>query len=232
MGTEASTKIIGLAFSLIFLLLAVWIYHRLDGPRDAGVFSTNPPTPYRHYIPSQPVHGRILVVHGLDASKEVMNIVSLALADSGFEVYAIDLPGHGDSSARFDGLHAKDVVEQVLDQLGPGIAVLGHSFGGGVLLELASERDFDAMVLFSPGPRLVDHIRANRVLVVRGQFDILRVSEFVTVLSKANADILSSWKIPWTGHTGYMFSPSVQREVVQWLGGNPSGGVHALVRRR
>jgi alpha-beta hydrolase superfamily lysophospholipase len=58
------------------------------------------------------------VVHGLDASKSVTNILSSALADAGFEVFSIDLPGHGDSSVPFTAFSARAAVEQVLNVLG------------------------------------------------------------------------------------------------------------------
>jgi hypothetical protein len=73
----------------------------LEPPHQSGVLPINPPTPYIHYAAAPPQRGRILVVDGLDISKEVMKIISEAFADGGFEVYAIDLLGHGDSSFPF-----------------------------------------------------------------------------------------------------------------------------------
>jgi alpha-beta hydrolase superfamily lysophospholipase len=87
---------------LIVLVLAAIAYARLPR-RDLGIFATNPPTPYFHYTPIGISQGRILVVHGLDASKNVTSMLSYALTDAGFEVFSIDLPGHGDSPVPFTG---------------------------------------------------------------------------------------------------------------------------------
>ena len=69
------------------------------------------------------LRGRVLVVHGLDSARNVMNILSFSLADAGFEVYAIDLPGHGESRARFNAVQATRVVGSVLAVLKAKIAV-------------------------------------------------------------------------------------------------------------
>ena len=88
----------------------------------------------------------MLAVHGLDASKNVMNILCSGLADAGFEVFSIDLPGHGDARAPFNALRARDAVEQVLILLGADTAVIGHSLGGALLLDIASDRHVPAKV--------------------------------------------------------------------------------------
>src|SRR5262245_4320982 len=132
------------------MLVAGIAYSRLPRNRQAGAFSFHPSTPYFHYSPAvAPARGRILVVHGLDSSKDVMNLLCYALADAGFELYSIDLPGHGGSRDPFDGLRARHAVEKALDEISPG-AVLGHSFGAAILMDLASDREFDSLVLLSP----------------------------------------------------------------------------------
>src|SRR5207248_4695068 len=136
---------------------------------------TFPPTPFVHYLPVGDDHGRILVVHGLGANKEIMNILCYALADAGFDVYSIDLPGHGDSPAGFNGVLALQAVNGVLNILGPHTTVIGHSFGGALLLELANDRAFERMILLSPAPTPTDHINVERLLVLSGQFDLPRV---------------------------------------------------------
>jgi alpha-beta hydrolase superfamily lysophospholipase len=79
------------------LFLLAWTQSSaLEPKREAGILPIDPPTPYVHYLPEGALRGRVLAVHGLDVSKEVMTIISAALADGGFEVYTIDLPGHGD----------------------------------------------------------------------------------------------------------------------------------------
>ena len=92
------------------------------------------------------------MIHGLDVSKEVMRLISAALADGGFEVYAIDLPGHGDSGAKFQTEVAQQAIRNAKAFLGEKTIVLGHSLGAGLLLDLAATEPFSTIVLLSPPP--------------------------------------------------------------------------------
>ena len=206
---------------LIVVLLAVVAYSQLPGVRLPGTFAIDPPTPYFHYFPIGSEHGRILVVHGLDASKEMMNLLCYALAEAGFDVYSIDMPGHGDSTAGFNAVRARDAVSEALDILGPHTIVLGHSLGGALLLDLASERGFEKMVLLSPAPVPVDRIHADRVLVFTGRFDLPRIRAFVPQLESSGAGYVELRTMPWAGHSGYLFQPGPIREIATWLGGDP-----------
>src|SRR5213596_2099068 len=48
---------------------------------DLGTFLIDPPTPYTHYLPPDVPKGKVLAVHGLDVSREVMSFISAGLAD-------------------------------------------------------------------------------------------------------------------------------------------------------
>ncbi|HEX4998666.1 MAG TPA: alpha/beta fold hydrolase [Terriglobia bacterium] len=195
-------------------------YSQTESRRDTGVFQVDPPTPYVHYSPVGQSRGRVLVVHGLDASKELMNLFSQSLVDAGFEVYAIDLPGHGDSTVPFNGIVARNAVAAVLDTLTEPVIVAGHSMGAALLLDLANERDFSNMVLLSPAPTPVNRIRAQRALIIAGQFDIPRIRAFASELETAGEGEVRVQIAPWTGHTGAVFHPSLQKEIAEWLGGD------------
>ena len=93
--------LIGL-LSTALLVLAWMRITALEPVREDGFLPIDPPTPYIRYIPDIEPRTRVLVVHGLNANKEFMQILCAALSDSGFEVYNIDLPGHGDSPAGFN----------------------------------------------------------------------------------------------------------------------------------
>lgn|GEM_PF-1567251 len=207
---------------LSVLLLAALGYLRLAGERTEGVFDVQPPTPYFHYAPrAAPPLGRLLVVHGLGGSKEVMNMLSYALADSGYEVYSIDLPGHGDSQAGFNAMLSLNVLRAVLERLGTHTVVLGHSLGAGLLLDLANERRFDSMVLLSPPPTNIGRIDARRVLVLTGQFDLPPVRAFTRRLDGAHPVSIDLRTVRMAGHTGLILRPTTPRWIVEWLGGNP-----------
>jgi len=209
------------ALLLSILILAGWS-SRPSGIRQYGVFAADPPTPYLHYIPQGQRRGLVLVVHGLDANKEVMNFLCLGLSDAGFEVYSVDLPGHGDSKVGFNAMVARQALKTILDTLGPDTIVIGHSLGASLLLDLASERPFGTMVLTSPAPTPVDKIRAERMLVLTGEFDLPRIQVWVPQLEISGTEGVLLKKIPWSGHAGYLLQPGPIRDIVAWLGGDPS----------
>jgi 3-oxoadipate enol-lactonase len=84
----------------------------------------------------------IVLVHGFGASKEIWWSTLLALAPLG-RIFAIDLPGHGRSS-----LHGASRMPQIATRIAdfcdarglPAIALVGHSMGGNVALELTLAR--------------------------------------------------------------------------------------------
>jgi hypothetical protein len=112
-------------------------------------------------------------------------------------------------------------VAAALDNLGPNTIVIGHSLGGALLLDLSNERSFGTMVLLSPAPTPVDQIHAERLLVITGQFDLPKIQTFVPQLKSGISEI-DLRTIPWSGHSGYMFQPEPIRDIVIWLGGDPS----------
>jgi len=211
-----------LTVALLSLLLLAGLYSNLSEFRQSGTFATDPPSPYVHYTPQGRELGQILVVHGLDSSKEMMNLLSLGLSDAGFNVYAMDLPGHGDSKVGFNAILAGQAINAALDSLGPNTIVIGHSLSGALLLDLAADRSFGTMVLLSPAPTPVDGIRASRVLVLTGRFDLPRIRSFVPRLKDAGAGSIELQTVPWSGHAGYILQPGTIRKIVAWLGGDAS----------
>jgi pimeloyl-ACP methyl ester carboxylesterase len=218
---------LAIVFSLLFVAAGV-TYSRLPGTRKTGVFDTNPPTPYFRYS-NGPARGRVLVVHGLDANKRMMNILSYSLAEAGLEVFSIDLPGHGRSSAPFDGVLAEEAVAGVLDKLGGNTDVLGHSMGGGLLLDYAEDHPVKSMVLFSPAPVPIDRVMSSRVLLVDGQFDPPPFRIFARQVEMLVDGTVELHQLAWTGHTGAVTKPSVLRMAAEWFGGDPSQ-IHTLKR--
>jgi heme/copper-type cytochrome/quinol oxidase subunit 4 len=117
---------------------------------------------------------------------------------------------------------ARQAVSAALNVLGPGTAVIGHSLGGALLLDLANDRPFGSMVLLSPAPTEIDRIHADRLLVVTGQFDLPRIPAFVPQIEDAVTGSIEMRTIPWAGHSGYLLQPGPIRMIATWLGGDPS----------
>lgn len=205
------------------LLVIGWAQtSRLQPTQESGTLPITPPTPYIHYSPRAQSRGRVLVVHGLDSNKEFMQILSAALADGGFEVFSIDLPGHGDSPAGFEASFAQRAVRNSLEHFGAGTIAVGHSLGAGLLLDLAADRRFNTMVLLSPPPTPIDTIHAERVLVVTGSWDMPRINSFIPVLESAGVPQLEWWKLDWAAHSSAVINPSNIHAIVQWTGGETS----------
>jgi hypothetical protein len=113
-------------------------------------------------------------------------------------------------------------VNDVLNVLGSETIVIGHSLGGALLLDLANDRPFTAMVLLSPAPISLTHIQTNRMLVLTGQFDLPGIQTFVPELKDDMQGDFSTHEIPRSGHSGYLLQPGAIREIAVWLGGDPA----------
>ena len=78
---------------------------------------------------------KILITHGWMSRAAYMVRLIRALHRQGFEIFALDFPAHGEAKGRqLPWTDAVAVLREVINQLGPFYAVLGHSFGGSMLL--------------------------------------------------------------------------------------------------
>ncbi|GGE52835.1 lipase [Streptosporangium jomthongense] len=98
----------------------------------------------------------IVLVHGFGANKDNWTRLARELTDD-FNVYAVDLPGHGESSKPLDlGYRLEDQVghlARILDALGiRDMHMMGNSMGGGITALYAATypEQIKTAVLFDP----------------------------------------------------------------------------------
>ena len=211
-----------LAFSLACLavFLFAWLqYARVSPSTERGILPINPATPYIRFSPDSAPAGTVILVHGLNSNKEFMQSFGMALAESGFQVYAFDLPGHGDSSEPFTFELSALAVERVIDHVGGETLLVGHSLGGALLVDLAPTRSLETLVLLSPAPVAVEALEAGRILVVTGHLDAPRINEFAPLLMDAAGTTGVWWKFPYGAHSSALFDPSKMGMIAGWMGG-------------
>lgn len=80
---------------------------------------------------------KILITHGWMSRAAYMACFIRTLHNEGYEIYALDFPAHGDSrGVQLPWIDAVKILRQTLNRFGPFYAVLGHSFGGSMLLNM------------------------------------------------------------------------------------------------
>lgn len=112
--------------------------------------------------------GTVLLLHGWAGRAAFMSVFVTALKREGFEVVAMDLPGHGASSGRRLTMPlAVDAIAAVARVFGPFHGVVGHSFGGAIAVTAAAggvpvyaPLSARKLALVAAPDRLVDYFRS------------------------------------------------------------------------
>lgn len=109
---------------------------------------------WRSDLPAR--RGRVLLVHGWSGRALVMTAFAEPLLRQGFDVVALDLPGHGDSDGRRLTLPlGARAVQAVAKTYGGVTGVIGHSFGCPISV-LAAEG----------GPPMSDAMPVDRLVLI------------------------------------------------------------------
>lgn len=100
---------------------------------------------------------KVLIAHGWMSRAAYMVRLIHNLRQQGFDVYALDFPAHGEAKGiQLTWSEAVMLLQQVLNKLGPFYAVIGHSFGGSMLLNtLNLAHQFPEWQIESPPERAV-----------------------------------------------------------------------------
>lgn len=114
----------------------------------------------------------VLLVHGVTSNAGIWWRVGPAIAAAGRRVVAVDMPGHGrttpaprshrflDTAAELAGFMRAAALDRV-DQAGPALAVVGHSWGGMVVAHLpAAGLAPRTLVLLDPPSLTLARLRA------------------------------------------------------------------------
>ena len=168
-------------------------------------------TPTIHLFPkTSGSHPVALLAHGVTASKETMFRFGEALAAAGFDCYAVDLAGHGESRLRFSGSEMMAQMRDITRALGPVDVFVGHSMGAGV--GQASVRDGDL------NPKLFVAAGANPTLGKQGPPLLLLAGNFEELVSPAGLKARSDARLvlsPWSDHVLEVFDPHLVNACVK-----------------
>jgi alpha-beta hydrolase superfamily lysophospholipase len=78
---------------------------------------------------------KVLITHGWISRAAYMVKLIKALHQQGYDVYALDFPAHGESKGlKLPWPDAVTILKEIINQHGPFYGVIGHSFGGSMLL--------------------------------------------------------------------------------------------------
>jgi pimeloyl-ACP methyl ester carboxylesterase len=101
----------------------------------------------------------LILIHGIGASHQIWDTVIPHLIEAGFQTYAIDLLGHGESDKPRDPseYHIDDIYTQIdglIQRLSfdEPITIIGHSMGGYIGLKIALQRrdTLKSLILVNP----------------------------------------------------------------------------------
>ncbi len=203
---------------------------------------TTPATLYRWPGSEGPL---VVVAHGFAGSRQLMQAYSLTLAQSGYSVLAFDFEGHGRNPVPMSG--NVDAIEgttqrlvdetlrvlaagRALPEVGPGVALLGHSMATDIIARAAiDDGAVDAVIGISMFSKAVTAEQPARLLVISGQWEgMLRAAALamarlvdpaavegttVTAGDVARRVVVA----PSVEHVGVLYSATGLREARDWL---------------
>jgi pimeloyl-ACP methyl ester carboxylesterase len=160
-------------------------------------------TPAIHLFPSASgSHPVVLLAHGVTASKETLFRFGEALAAAGFDCYAVDLPGHGESRLAFSSSNIVAQMGRITRVLGPVDVFVGHSMGAGAGQASVWNDDLHPKLFIAAGanPDLGEH--GPQLLLLAGVFEEL-VSP-ARLKARSDARLVLS---PWSDHALEVWDP-------------------------
>ena len=110
---------------------------------------------YRTYSAETAEKGQIMLLHGFGLSSASFEGLAAAYAESGYKVVTVDLPNFGYSSRetkKTELVDREELVYALMECLGGKWILGGHSMGGGIAINVATEYpdSVSALFLFAP----------------------------------------------------------------------------------
>lgn len=140
----------------------------------------------------------VLILQGWLAPLEVYNSIAATLASS-YRVTQVDLPGFGSSDEPHEAFNLEgyaDFVRKLVAALGLGpLTLLGHSFGGRIILKLAQqgfgELDVRRVVLVDGAG--IPRIKTAREERAIRRYKLMRRFVEIPLIAKSFPDLIESW---------------------------------------
>lgn len=200
------------------------------------------------FIGNNEIQGRgvAILIHGFQCNKSMMVKLGKFLANAGMSVYAIDLPGHGDSPIAFTKENsyeaARVAVSTIIRQSGVDqkkVVLIGHSFGASTLAPVALDwPNLGSSIYIGPGElKLPDPKALRNVMVLTAERDYAHIKDYaLKAVASLTEHAISSpsdymygdkragtariWKeILGVDHVSLLHDATVRREVKDWIEG-------------
>jgi pimeloyl-ACP methyl ester carboxylesterase len=164
----------------------------------------------------------LLLVHGAGTDHHFSWKALVPVLEPHFTVYAMDRRGRGSSgdAAGYDVEREVEDVLAVLDVIGPGASILGHSFGAHLALEAALRVDTVRRLVLYEGIELrgVDRYREGLLdeldaRLARGDVERMLVAMMREVVGRSDDEIadLQADEEGWSARLAY--APTMPREL-------------------
>jgi pimeloyl-ACP methyl ester carboxylesterase len=225
---------------LILIILGTTWVRRAQLPREDFLLSTDNGchTPVTLIQPVSDVTpaGSVILLHGLSANRKLMMYLAEDFAGHGFRAYALDLPGHGDSTDPFTFARAQFCATLAVDALtregkiDPATtALVGHSMGGAIAIRMADVEPVAATIAISPAPMNAPSRMPSNLLVFSASADLAPLKKEAAALQAAAqgnrvaADDFAQKRafemleLPHSSHTSLITDRRVAHRSEQWM---------------
>jgi pimeloyl-ACP methyl ester carboxylesterase len=130
-----------------------------DSAQKSWMYTTGMPVSeweglaYQVYRWGEPIQGKVVLMHGWAGRATQMHRIINALLEKGFQVIALDAPGHGASAGKSSSLiHFSNALARLLRNEGTVDAIVAHSLGGAATIHALTSANLNVgkAVLIAP----------------------------------------------------------------------------------